>query len=179
MHMDIMHDTPVYQLAAFTALTAANIVVAITSLTVAYRNYFGSQPMLLPGGIAMIRVMNSYTGAMSFGIVNSRQYPIALKYAAINFPENAMEEDMAIPEGWIRQTNELLFYPQDPMKIDKLGYQTFRVLFEFKGDLDLEAMEKKWKVQVAYLDPLKGKDFEINTYTEYTETSLTKRKTTS
>jgi hypothetical protein len=158
-------NTALYQNIAYTALTIASVIVAITSLIVSSRNYFGTKPQILPGGVAIIQISaeTSHIVTTSFEVWNSRQYPIVIKSAAFTFPRGQLRD---APEGWRKLGNQIA-WDGEKLRLEKLSYETFRIQQELEAFSNPDDMPERWPVNVTYIDPLNQKEVRLHSFVEF------------
>jgi hypothetical protein len=167
--------TAIYQNIAYTALTIASVIVAISSLLVSSRNYFGTKPRILPGGVAMVQISRetAHLVATGFEVWNSRQYPIVIKHAAFTFPKGKLR---GAPEGW-KAVGDQIVWDGDKIRLEKLSYETFRVIQELEPSSNPNDMPARWPVSLTYMDPLSQKEITLHSSVEFDkERSRIRRK---
>jgi hypothetical protein len=165
---DIHFDPASYQNIAYTILTISTVTVASAALYVAYRNYFGFEPKILPGGAAIQLLVTPYSLVTSFEVWNSRQYPIVLRTAEITIPNAKIT---APPDEWKVSRDQLIWDRRDlgvpKVRLDKLSYREFIIDPYLDASTNIDEIPPKWPINVTLFDPLERKEITIKSFIKF------------
>jgi hypothetical protein len=166
--MHLPHDTQTLQLTAYVALTLSSIIVATTSLFIAYRQNFGWKPIIFPsscggGGAGK----HGYTVSIDFEVWNRKKYPIAIRRVSVEYEKQVMHRynEAALSQGWhIEGEHMLVFDQHETLDPGKSRQYALEAPIE-KAPIDLH---ENVTVTLFYFDPIKNRIITLVVHTRNT-----------
>lgn len=77
------YDTPTLQLVAYVGLTVSSIIVACSSLFMAYRQNFGWKPIVFASSYGGGGGKHGYTVTIEFELWNRKKHPISVRFVSV------------------------------------------------------------------------------------------------
>jgi hypothetical protein len=165
--MQLPHAAQSLQLMAYVALTLSSIIVASTSLFIAYRQNFGWKPIIFPSSYGGGGGKYGYTVSINFEVWNRKKYPIAIRRVSVEYEKQVMHRynDAALSEGWhIEGEHTLVFDKHETMDPGKSRQYALEAPIE-KAPIDLQ---ENVTVTLFYFDPIKNRIIKLVVHTRNT-----------
>lgn len=172
-------ELAVVQLIAYVTLTLGSVIVAIVSLTFAYRQNFGWRPLaLVPShGLSGGMVEGHYGATLQFEVWNRRKYPVAIRYCDVAFSVLTFESasgsgDGPEPEWGVWERGKL--HSREELVLGPNEHKEYNVEGLFKKR-SLDDLVDPVTIEVSYFDPRRNKTYEIIVKYTYRLSALDKK----
>jgi hypothetical protein len=166
----IPHDTPtlqLVQLVAYVALTFSSILVACTSLFIAFRQNFGWKPIVFASSYGGGGGKFGYTATIEFEFWNRKKYPVAIRWVSVTYEQQVMDRYVqgVLSEGWVIESEHRLVFDKHETLEPGKTRQYDLVAPVQKAPIDLKA---NVTITLFYFDPVKNKIKKIVVHTRNT-----------
>jgi hypothetical protein len=165
--MHFPQDTQSLQLMAYVALTLSSIIVASTSLFIAYRQNFGWRPIVFASSYGGGGGKYGYTASIDFEFWNRKKYPVAIRFVSVTYEKQAMDRNVqgVLSNDWTID-NEHRVVSHKHETIDPSRTRIYELVVPVhKSPIDLE---EDVKIELFYFDPIKAKIKKIVVHTRNT-----------
>jgi hypothetical protein len=165
--MHLPNDTQTLQLTAYVALTLSSIIVASSSLFIAYRQNFGWRPIVFASSYGGGGGKFGYTVSIDFEFWNRKKYPVAVRFVSVTYEKQVMDRYVqgVLSDGWtIEGEHRLIFQKHET--VDPAKTRLYELVAPIqKAPIDLK---ENVTIELFYFDPIKAKIKKIAVHTKDT-----------
>jgi hypothetical protein len=166
--MTHLPSTPTLQLIAYVSLTLASVIVAVTSLFMAYRQNFGWKPILFITSVGGGRGSHGYSVTMEFEFWNRKKYPINITFVSIDYSQSRIARggNPPLTDGWGVHGEHRIFN-QDRITIKPTEHKYFQTVAPIDKTPAPDLFENV-TITLFYFDPIKTRIKSVVVDTEHT-----------
>jgi hypothetical protein len=155
------------QLVAYVGLTVSSIIVACSSLFMAYRQNFGWKPIVFASSYGGGGGKYGYTVTIEFELWNRKKHPISIRFVSVTYEKTVMDRYVqgVLPAGWqIDGEHRLFLNKQETVEPGKKHHYDLVAPIQ-KAPIDLQ---ENVTIDLFYFDPIKNKIKKITVHTKDT-----------
>jgi hypothetical protein len=155
------------QLVAYVGLTVSSIIVACSSLFIAYRQNFGWTPIVFASSYGGGGGKYGYTVTIEFELWNRKKHPISVRFVSVMYEKTVMDRytQGVLPPGWkIDGEHRLVLEKRETIEAGKKQHYDVVAPIQ-KAPIDLK---ENVTIQLFYFDPIKNKIKKITVHTKDT-----------
>ena len=149
-------DTQTLQLIAYVSLTLSSVIVASTSLFIAYRQNFGWKPIVFLSSYGGGGGRYGYTVTIEFEFWNRKKYPVTMRRVSVEYEMQVMDRNSqnVLSEGWHIEGEHLLVHEKYETVNPGTAKRHDLVAPVEKSQIDLK---ENVTVTLFYFDPIKNR----------------------
>jgi hypothetical protein len=165
--MHLPSDTATLQLMAYVALTLSSVIVASSSLFIAYRQNFGWKPIVFASSYGGGGGKFGYTVTIEFELWNRKKHPISIRFVSVTYAKTVMDRHVqgVLPPGWLIEGEHRLIHDKnETLDAGKTRHYDLKAPIQ-KAPIDLK---ENVTIELFYFDPIKNKIKKITVHTKDT-----------